>query len=66
MVVFGAVCHGLLNLDGDVADAEFLAGNLLQAAKEYFPVSPVSRIDEDVGAEELVARCESLGVNVVD
>lgn len=66
MVVFGAIGCRLLNLDGDVADAEFLAGNMLQAAKEYFPVSTVSRIDEDVGAEELVARCESPGVNVVD
>ena len=43
VVAFGAAFQGLLHLEGDVADAEVMIGNLLQPASQGFRLGPDSR-----------------------
>ena len=66
MVAFGAAFQGLLHLEGDVADAEVMIGNLLQPASRGFQLARVVGVDEHVNGEQLVAGGDGPGVDVMN
>ena len=66
MVAFGAAFQGLLHLEGDVADAEVMIGNLLQPASRGFQLARVVGVDEYVSGEQLVAGGDGPGVDVMN